>query len=108
MIITNTPKQKQLKVSSKLYGSCVFGDFERALQNDCRQRAFSISWANDCLNDALSPDDIARLKRYIKKELKHRLKHFKHYSRRFKLDTITADAVGNKLHINGVIVVREN
>jgi hypothetical protein len=87
----------------------MFGNFERALQNDCKQRAFSISWASDCLNDALSPDDVAKLTRFIKKELKHRLKHFKHYNRRFKIKakTFVADAGGNELCISGVIVIRE-
>ena len=108
MIIANTPKKKQLKVSSRRYGSCMFGDFERALQNDYRQRAFNISWSKDCLNDALSPEDMAALTRYIKKDLKHRLKHFKHYRRRFNLDTLTAEDVGNKLNISGVITIREN
>ena len=110
MIITHTSKQKQLKEAARRYASCLFGDFERALQTNCKPEAYGLSWSKDCDNDPLRIKDITKLRRYIEQELKHRLKRFKHYSRRFKLDTVVVDVdiASSKLIMSGLVVVRKD
>ena len=89
-------------MASEHYVAFLFGDFERGnLNHGDRHVQF---WKGDCLSGSLNPDDRKRLKRYIKKGINHRLEHFKHYHRRFKLDKIIVDLIDSELHISTTII----
>lgn len=105
-MVTNVTKSQQLKAASKRYAACLFGDFERALADDCKKTSFTPSWAVDCHPNLLPQKEQLRLKRYVKKEVKHLLKHFRYYSHTYQLDIITIDIVDSELCISGRITLR--
>jgi len=103
-----TTKSQQLKAASKRYANCLFGNFERALLDDRNRSSFKLVWTTYCPPDLLATEDRTKMKGYIEKAVRRRLKQFRHYSTRYELNNITVDIIDSELYINGRIDIHEN